>query len=83
MPQETVELIFCPFCGGTEDGLIIQYNHKEEWVQCECGACGPPKPVSKDGIDCKIAWNTRTKKTSCDLCDNGITEFITHEVKNG
>ena len=70
-----MELVFCPYCGRTQDDLIIQYNHKEEWVQCECGACGPPKPISINGNDCRIAWNMRTKKTvptSCALCDNGI-----------
>lgn len=56
----TIDLLPCPFCGGS-----AEYDNSDhgpyEWINCEtCGAKGPTVNYNRSGLgSARDAWNRR------------------------
>ena len=58
-----IELLPCPFCGGTHQQIIkqIQNNVKTYTIICDVteGGCGASVGYSEEPLDVILAWNER------------------------
>lgn len=60
LPTDRESTKSCPFCGGVDTACFIIDEVKNRWwVECDCGAKGPPEE-SRD--DARATWNVRATR---------------------
>ena len=60
MPDETMDLLPCPFCGAGGEALGFTSSAADNaYVFCECGGEGP---AGENENDAAHLWNTRAEK---------------------